>query len=453
MTSFLGAHQPLTHLVVDDLEGDELAGRVPPEAGLQLPYLDLDAPGFSWPSHTPVGLPPRTPLEPADRLGSDDPGAPVQLKRDRNTLRTQADNGVLHHPAPSDGSLPTRRSLRRSRPAEPQVIRTITMPDPSIPAAHVATQPEPAPAAMKSDAAPADITTAFPTTESERDDRLALAEDLEAALLAAIDGAETEQAPTGRRLRLARAKALANGDPVEALPAAPSVANPDVSRSAMITAYGPFPAPRPTHRDFRPLLLLSIFLGLVGADRFYRGKHRTGALKLLTAGGLGIWWIVDIVSILKGNAEDTGGHRFTGEKEHRILAWALTGALFAGLATGAVSSAIPAVLGVSKDVKEALKPAPVPTWEIIAEVAVPADTIPLDVTGDRLRISHHFSGPVYAYLQKDGDPSTAAEPLLLTDAPAQGKKEIAVSPGRYQLIVRSDNDSWRVTVEELVLRG
>jgi len=40
-------------------------------------------------------------------------------------------------------------------------------------------------------------------------------------------------------------------------------------------------------------LLLNGFLGLAGADRFYLGKYKTGTLKLLTLGGLGIWWFID----------------------------------------------------------------------------------------------------------------------------------------------------------------
>lgn len=44
-------------------------------------------------------------------------------------------------------------------------------------------------------------------------------------------------------------------------------------------------------------LLLSIFLGGLGFDRFYMGKIGTGILKLVTFGGLGIWWLVDILLI------------------------------------------------------------------------------------------------------------------------------------------------------------
>ena len=39
--------------------------------------------------------------------------------------------------------------------------------------------------------------------------------------------------------------------------------------------------------------ILSWGLGYVGADRFYRGEVGLGILKLLTGGGLLIWWFVD----------------------------------------------------------------------------------------------------------------------------------------------------------------
>ena len=44
-------------------------------------------------------------------------------------------------------------------------------------------------------------------------------------------------------------------------------------------------------------LLLSIFLGGLGIDRFYMGYVGTGILKLITLGGLGIWALIDIILI------------------------------------------------------------------------------------------------------------------------------------------------------------
>ena len=44
-------------------------------------------------------------------------------------------------------------------------------------------------------------------------------------------------------------------------------------------------------------LIFSILVGAYGVDRIYVGDVGLGILKLLTCGGLGIWWIVDLFYI------------------------------------------------------------------------------------------------------------------------------------------------------------
>jgi TM2 domain-containing membrane protein YozV len=44
-------------------------------------------------------------------------------------------------------------------------------------------------------------------------------------------------------------------------------------------------------------LVLSVLFGSFGVDRFLMGKIGTGILKLITFGGAGIWWLVDVILI------------------------------------------------------------------------------------------------------------------------------------------------------------
>ncbi len=43
------------------------------------------------------------------------------------------------------------------------------------------------------------------------------------------------------------------------------------------------------------ILIISFVAGYLGLDRFYKGEVALGVVKLITCGGLGIWYIVDLV--------------------------------------------------------------------------------------------------------------------------------------------------------------
>jgi len=49
-------------------------------------------------------------------------------------------------------------------------------------------------------------------------------------------------------------------------------------------------------------IVLSFLLGWTGIDRFYLGKIGTGILKMITLGGLGIWWFIDLLLLIGGKA-------------------------------------------------------------------------------------------------------------------------------------------------------
>lgn len=60
-------------------------------------------------------------------------------------------------------------------------------------------------------------------------------------------------------------------------------------------------------KDQGTAFVLAVFLGMLGADRFYLGQIGLGILKLLTCGGFGIWVMIDCILIGIGNMRDQNG--------------------------------------------------------------------------------------------------------------------------------------------------
>lgn len=80
----------------------------------------------------------------------------------------------------------------------------------------------------------------------------------------------------------------------------------------------------PKPKSFLVTWALALFLGFFGADRFYLGKYKSGVVKFLTAGGVGIWWLVDLVVVLAGKAKDKDGQLLEASRGQRWAALAVT---------------------------------------------------------------------------------------------------------------------------------
>lgn len=79
-----------------------------------------------------------------------------------------------------------------------------------------------------------------------------------------------------------------------------------------------------SEKSFVTTWLLSLLVGALGVDRFYLGKIGTGILKLVTFGGMGIWWLIDLIMTLTGNATDSKRQKVRGSGKQPMIAWIVT---------------------------------------------------------------------------------------------------------------------------------
>ncbi len=102
--------------------------------------------------------------------------------------------------------------------------------------------------------------------------------------------------------------------------------------------------------------LLSVLVGIFGVDRFYLGKIGTGIVKLITFGGLGIWYFVDLIIILCDGMKDKKGNKLADYEKNKILAIILTVVL---MALGGVGSALrgPSTWTTTTDTQSETQPA------------------------------------------------------------------------------------------------
>lgn len=79
-----------------------------------------------------------------------------------------------------------------------------------------------------------------------------------------------------------------------------------------LTPYDPEEEEPPVAREASPrsrgvALAVGAVLGIFGCHRFYVGKVQTGLLQLITLGGIGLWWLYDLILIGAGEFTDVAG--------------------------------------------------------------------------------------------------------------------------------------------------
>jgi TM2 domain-containing membrane protein YozV len=64
---------------------------------------------------------------------------------------------------------------------------------------------------------------------------------------------------------------------------------------------------RPSDKSRGVATALAALLGFFGGHRFYVGKTGTGVLMLCSVGGLGIWYLYDLILVAGGSLRDAEG--------------------------------------------------------------------------------------------------------------------------------------------------
>lgn len=182
-------------------------------------------------------------------------------------------------------------------------------------------------------------------------------------------------------------------------------------------------------KSFVATWLLSWLLGGLGIDRFYLGKIGTGILKLITFGGFGLWYLIDLILTLAGAQKDKSGHRLQGHDEHKKIAWIVTvvcivlGMIFGGVSQALTPSAQPESASTS-EVAEAADDEAIaeePAAEAPAEEAEPAEE----------PVAEEAEAPAAAEEEPAEEPEPA-EPVEEPVAEPESQEDTSDVPAEYR---------------------
>jgi hypothetical protein len=213
----------------------------------------------------------------------------------------------------------------------------------------------------------------------------------------------------------------------------------------------------PPRRSLRTAWLLALFLGFTGADRFYVRKPVTGCLKLLTLGGAGIWWVIDLFRITREDAADGASVPLVGtaplRRSLRLASTVLTAAVAGGviyLTAAPVTGTVAATVTALDALLNPTPPPPAKEWVTVAEASGTKPPGPVATVTGKLHIEYAFPGPAVVFLQPAKGPALTILSLAKGGAGATG---VTVLPGTYKLTVSAAGTSWRLKAEEFRVPG
>jgi TM2 domain-containing membrane protein YozV len=198
--------------------------------------------------------------------------------------------------------------------------------------------------------------------------------------------------------------------------------------------------------------VFAIMLGFFGVDRFYLGKTGTGVAKLLTFGGCGVWWLVDIIILLAGNTTDKNGASLVGvtTKNKLILVGVLVVLFIIGSLTPKTQITQTDLQSPSQsEVAQA-------EWTDVATLSGSTEggvSVPFTVGDGEKRVVYSLSGgSFFLYVPAEGVDidKDGAFPLMTGSSDGENQIEnVQLDPGTYSFDLRPVlTESWTVTLQE-----